>query len=53
MSTNAAPASSAIARAALRVRSNGAMGLQRVKALVEIFGRETPVELSFTQIQKV
>ncbi|HEY6740526.1 MAG TPA: transcription termination/antitermination protein NusG [Actinopolymorphaceae bacterium] len=25
---------------------------QRVKALVEIFGRETPVELSFTQIQK-
>ncbi len=25
----------------------------RVKALVEIFGRETPVELSFTQIQKV
>jgi len=26
---------------------------QRVKALVELFGRETPVELSFTQIQKV
>lgn len=26
---------------------------QRVKALVEIFGRETPVELSFDQIQKV
>jgi transcriptional antiterminator NusG len=26
---------------------------QRVKALVEIFGRETPVELSFNQIQKV
>lgn len=26
---------------------------QRVKALVEIFGRETPVELSFPQIQKV
>ena len=26
---------------------------QKVKALVEIFGRETPVELSFTQIQKV
>ena len=26
---------------------------QRVRALVEIFGRETPVELSFTQIQKV
>jgi transcription termination/antitermination protein NusG len=26
---------------------------QRVKALVEIFGRETPVELSFTQIEKV
>ena len=25
----------------------------RVKALVEIFGRETPVELSFTQIEKV
>ena len=25
----------------------------RVKALVEIFGRETPVELSFSQIQKV
>lgn len=25
----------------------------RVKALVEIFGRETPVELSFEQIQKV
>ncbi|MGZ5372717.1 MAG: transcription termination/antitermination protein NusG [Aeromicrobium sp.] len=25
----------------------------RVKALVEIFGRETPVELSFNQIQKV
>ncbi len=25
---------------------------QRVKALVEIFGRETPVELSFSQIQK-
>ena len=25
---------------------------QRVKALVEIFGRETPVELSFDQIQK-
>src|SRR5690606_15603172 len=26
---------------------------QRVKALVEIFGRETPVELGFSQIQKV
>jgi transcriptional antiterminator NusG len=26
---------------------------QRVKALVEIFGRETPVELSVSQIQKV
>jgi transcriptional antiterminator NusG len=26
---------------------------QRVKALVEIFGRETPVELSFQQIQRV
>ena len=26
---------------------------QRVRALVEIFGRETPVELSFSQIQKV
>ena len=26
---------------------------QRVRALVEIFGRETPVELSFTQIQRV
>ncbi len=26
---------------------------QRVKALVEIFGRETPVELSFDQIQKI
>jgi transcriptional antiterminator NusG len=26
---------------------------QRVKALVEIFGRETPVELSISQIQKV
>lgn len=26
---------------------------QRVKALVEIFGRETPIELSFNQIQKV
>jgi transcription termination/antitermination protein NusG len=26
---------------------------QRVKAIVEIFGRETPVELSFSQIQKV
>ena len=26
---------------------------QRVKALVEIFGRETPVELAFEQIQKV
>ncbi len=25
---------------------------QRVKALVEIFGRETPVELSFTQVQR-
>lgn len=25
---------------------------QRVKALVEIFGRETPVELSFSQIQR-
>jgi transcriptional antiterminator NusG len=26
---------------------------QRIKALVEIFGRETPVELSFNQISKV
>ena len=26
---------------------------QKVKALVEIFGRETPVELQFAQIQKV
>jgi len=26
---------------------------QKVKGLVEIFGRETPVELSFSQIQKV
>nr|WP_246081669.1 transcription termination/antitermination protein NusG [Nocardioides litoris] len=26
---------------------------QRVKALVEIFGRETPVELSFQQVQRV
>ncbi|KAA1422543.1 transcription termination/antitermination protein NusG [Mumia zhuanghuii] len=26
---------------------------QRVRALVEIFGRETPVELSFAQIQRV
>lgn len=26
---------------------------QRVKALVEIFGRETPVRLSFSQIQRV
>jgi transcriptional antiterminator NusG len=26
---------------------------QRVKALVEIFGRETPIELNFNQIQKV
>jgi transcriptional antiterminator NusG len=26
---------------------------QRIKALVEIFGRETPVELSYNQIQKV
>jgi transcriptional antiterminator NusG len=26
---------------------------QRIKALVEIFGRETPVELRFSQIQKV
>jgi transcriptional antiterminator NusG len=26
---------------------------QKVKGLVEIFGRETPVELSFTQIQKI
>ena len=26
---------------------------QRVKALVEIFGRETPVELSFDQVTKL
>jgi transcriptional antiterminator NusG len=26
---------------------------QKIKGLVEIFGRETPVELSFTQIQKI
>ena len=26
---------------------------QKVKGLVEIFGRETPVELSFSQIQKI
>jgi len=32
---------------------NAATESQRVKALVEIFGRETPVELSFGQIQKV
>ena len=30
-----------------------ALGSGGVKALVEIFGRETPVELSFSQIQKV
>ena len=26
---------------------------QKVRGLVEIFGRETPVELSFSQIQKL
>jgi transcription termination/antitermination protein NusG len=26
---------------------------QKIKGLVEIFGRETPVELSFSQIQKL
>ena len=29
------------------------MESQRVKALVEIFGRETPVELSFNQVAKI
>ncbi|HEU0042635.1 MAG TPA: transcription termination/antitermination protein NusG, partial [Jiangellaceae bacterium] len=28
-------------------------GQQKIKGLVEIFGRETPVELSFSQIQKL
>ena len=33
--------------------TEGDVDAQRVKALVEIFGRETPVELSFDQISKV